>query len=46
MNTVYAIKQSMQQEFVGGKRVPVTTLLVPEHNVLSQKTLDVMVTKP
>lgn len=41
MNTVYAIKQRMQQEFVGGKRVPVTILLVPEHNVLSQKTLDV-----
>lgn len=40
MNTVFAIKQKMQQEFIAGKRIPVTTLLVPEHNVLSQKTED------
>lgn len=40
MNTVFAIKQRMQQEFIAGKRVPVTILMVPEHNVLSQKTED------
>jgi len=41
MNTVFAIKQKMQQEFIAGKRVPVTTLLVPEHNVLANRTQDV-----
>lgn len=38
INQVYAIKQRMHQEFIGGKRVPVTTLLVPEHSVLGVRT--------
>lgn len=40
INQVYAIKQRMHQEFIGGKRVPVTTLTVPEHTILSQKTVE------
>ncbi|MBI1872201.1 50S ribosomal protein L3 [Candidatus Collierbacteria bacterium] len=38
INQVYAIKQRMHQEFIGGKRVPVTVLTVPEHIVLGRKT--------
>lgn len=38
INQVYAIKQRMHQEFIGGKRVPVTVLTVPEHVVLGRKT--------
>ena len=30
----------MSQEFLGGKRVPVTSLIVPEHQVVSEKTND------
>lgn len=37
-NQIYAIKQRMSQEFLGGKRVPVTSLLVMEHAVVSEKT--------
>src|SRR3989344_1143456 len=40
LNQIYAIKQRMSQEFLGGKRVPVTSLLVPEHQVVGEKTVD------
>jgi len=40
LNQIYAIKQRMSQEFLGGKRVPVTSLIVPEHQVVSEKTND------
>lgn len=40
LNQIYAIKERMHQEFIGGKRVPVTSLLVPEHFVLDQRTID------
>ncbi len=40
LNQIYAIKQRMSQEFLGGKRVPVTSLLVPSHQVVSEKTAD------
>lgn len=40
LNKIYAIKQRMHQEFIGGKRVPVTSLLVPDHQVLSEKSID------
>ncbi len=40
LNQIYAIKQRMSQEFLGGKRVPVTSLLVPQHQVVGEKTDD------
>lgn len=40
LNQIYAIKQRMSQEFLGGKRIPVTSLLVPQHQVISEKTVD------
>ncbi len=40
LNQIYAIKQRMHQEFVGGVRVPVTALYVPEHTVIGEKTID------
>ncbi len=40
LNQIYAIKQRMSQEFLDGLRVPVTSLLVPEHQVVSEKTTD------
>ncbi|OGD71117.1 50S ribosomal protein L3 [Candidatus Collierbacteria bacterium RIFCSPLOWO2_01_FULL_50_23] len=40
LNQIYAFKQRMSQEFLAGKRVPVTSLLVPSHQVVSEKTVD------
>lgn len=40
LNQIYAIKQRMSQEFLAGARVPVTSLLVPEHQVVGEKTTD------
>ena len=40
LNQIYAIKQRMSQEFLAGKRVPVTSLLVFEHQVIGEKTVD------
>ncbi len=40
LNQIYAIKQRMSQEFLAGLRVPVTSLLVPEHQVIGEKTDD------
>ena len=40
LNQIYAIKQRMSQEFLAGFRVPVTSLLVPEHQVIGEKTDD------
>jgi large subunit ribosomal protein L3 len=40
LNQIYAIKQRMHQEFIAGKRIPVTALYVPEHTVIGEKTLD------
>lgn len=40
LNQIYAIKQRMSQEFLAGARVPVTSLLVPEHQVVGEKTSD------
>lgn len=40
LNQIYAIKERMHQEFIGGKRVPVTSLIVPEHVILGQRTAD------
>ncbi|MEK7524851.1 MAG: 50S ribosomal protein L3 [Patescibacteria group bacterium] len=39
-NQIYAIKQTMHQEFLAGVRTPVTSLLVPEHTVIAKKELD------
>lgn len=39
-NTVYATKQTMQQEFIKGKRIPVTNLLVQTHRILGQRTTE------
>ncbi len=39
-NQIYAIKQRMSQEFLAGLRVPVTSLLVPEHQIIGEKTDD------
>ena len=40
LNQIYAIKQRMSQEFLAGLRVPVTSLLVPEHQIIGEKTSD------
>ncbi len=40
LNQIYAIKQRMHQEFIAGKRIPVTSLLVPEHVVFGTRTKD------
>ena len=40
LNQIYAIKQHMSQEFLAGLRVPVTSLLVPEHQIIGEKTSD------
>jgi large subunit ribosomal protein L3 len=40
LNQIYAIKQRMSQEFLAGLRVPVTSLLVPKHQVVGEKTVD------
>ena len=40
LNQIYAIKQRMSQEFLAGFRVPVTSLLVPEHQVIGEKMDD------
>lgn len=40
-NIVYATKQTMQQEFIKGKRIPVTNLLVQTHTVLGQRTTEI-----
>ncbi|MEK7063961.1 MAG: 50S ribosomal protein L3 [Patescibacteria group bacterium] len=40
LNQIYAIKQTMHQEFITGVRTPVTSLLVPEHTVIAKKELD------
>src|SRR3989338_3217436 len=39
-NQIYAIKQTMHQEFLAGVRTPITFLLVPEHTVIAKKELD------
>ena len=39
-NQIYAIKQTMHQEFLAGVRTPITSLLVPEHTVIAKKELD------
>lgn len=39
-NQIYAIKQTMHQEFIAGVRTPITSLLVPEHTVIAKKELD------
>ncbi len=39
-NQIYAIKQTMHQEFLAGIRTPITSLLVPEHTVIAKKELD------
>ena len=38
LNQLYAIKQRMHQEFIAGKRTPITSLLVPEHVVFGTRT--------
>ncbi len=40
LNQIYAIKQRMSQEFWQGRRTPVTSLLVPAHQIISEKSLD------
>ncbi|MBI3954459.1 50S ribosomal protein L3 [Candidatus Collierbacteria bacterium] len=37
LNTIYALKKSMRQEFVAGKRTPVTLLSVPAHSILGTR---------
>ncbi|MFZ2202726.1 MAG: 50S ribosomal protein L3 [Microgenomates group bacterium] len=39
-NQIYAIKQTMHQEFIAGVRTPITSLLVPEHTVIAKKEQD------
>ncbi len=40
IKTIYAIKKEMTQEFIDGRRTPVTNVVVPDHSLLATKSVE------